>query len=316
MGPPAGASSGPSPSREVARPGRRRRMGWPDTGYRRTRGWCAGRARRRWGHPACDNSGTCRVCCSRLPGTASSAPCAGVAHGGNLERGVGDLRVRRFAVLRHPEGGTRAEPGRDDPVRIRDHHVTRPGAATGMAPEAPGNRGQLGMLRLLREVAERLEEPGARAVARVAPFHAVLTIFLLVRGPEQGTVPLPRERLPVQIVGGRHPPLARPGPAPVLMHDHPAELLHPVGNPHAIRHAVDQLSRLLGRRIMNLHDPPAPLGRPDPEHQQEKEPRSHADLEVPLDHRRSDRSPAVPMEPHATSLRPRRARGKVVPDWR
>src|SRR5689334_20287702 len=103
-------------------------------------------------------------------------------------------------------------------------HEAGPGAAARMAPEAPGHGLELGMSGLHGQIRERAQVGLLRAVARIAPEAAVLSILLVIGGTEQGAVPLLRERLPVQVGGRGRAALAGAGPAPVLMHDDTAEL--------------------------------------------------------------------------------------------
>jgi len=100
------------------------------------------------------------------------------------------------------------------------------------------------MLGLFRKVSQRLLERGVGAVAWIAPIAAILVSELFVRGAEQGAVPFPRERLPVQIISRRSPSHARAFAAAMLMHDHATKRLDAFWNPNCISHRHGQLTWL------------------------------------------------------------------------
>src|SRR4029077_17943037 len=115
-----------------------------------------------------------------------------------------------------------------------------PDAAARMSPEDPGDGLQLRMARCGGEVAERLQESLIRALPRVEPeFRAAgreidLLVEPMIGRTEQGAVPLPGERLPVQVVGGGR---ALPGgrrPGAVLVHNDAAQAGHAVGGPERV----------------------------------------------------------------------------------
>ena len=108
------------------------------------------------------------------------------------------------------------------------------------------------MAGLLRQLGERLEECPLRAVPRIAPQPAVVLFLLLIRRHEQRAVPLPRERLPVEILRARLRALARADAAAVLMHEDAADRFHALGNPHAVCDTEDKVAFLLRRRIAHL----------------------------------------------------------------
>src|SRR5438552_10176721 len=102
-------------------------------------------------------------------------------------------------------------------------HQAGPEAAARMSPQAPRDPFQLGMLRLLGERAECPQEGLVRAIAGITPQPAVLLVVLLVRWAEQRTVPLLRQRLPVQVVGCGRTGLAGAAATAVLVDDEAAE---------------------------------------------------------------------------------------------
>src|SRR4051812_4619326 len=91
---------------------------------------------------------------------------------------------------------------------MKGRHYVGPDPAARMSPEDPGDGLQLRMARLGGEVAEGLQEGLPRTAPRVEPeFRTAgrevdLLVEHVIGRAEQGTVPLPGERLPMQVVSG------------------------------------------------------------------------------------------------------------------
>src|SRR5262249_2752170 len=126
---------------------------------------------------------------------------------------------RNLAALPRRIRGAGAKKDRGDPLGMQGEHQTRPETAAGVSPQAPRRGGQLGMTRFAREMSQRLLKGRIGTVARVAPVAAILVRELLIRRAEQRAVPLPRQRLPVQIVSRGETGDARALAATVLMHN-------------------------------------------------------------------------------------------------
>lgn len=94
-----------------------------------------------------------RACpCSVEPGVVFFFE-ARVADDGDLEHRLGHVGFVDIAPFPGGEGVARPEPDGDDAVGVGGLHQARPGTAAGVTPEAPGDRGQFGVVGLLGEVA-------------------------------------------------------------------------------------------------------------------------------------------------------------------
>jgi hypothetical protein len=115
-----------------------------------------------------------------------------------------------------------------------------------MAPEGPGDLGELRVSGLGSEVFEGFLEGGVGAVAGVAPHLAVRLFGLLVSGGHQGAGVFFGERLPVEVEGPGETGFAGTLAAAVLVDDEAAQCWDAWRDPEGVVDGKEEFAGLVG----------------------------------------------------------------------
>ncbi len=104
----------------------------------------------------------------------------------------------------------------------------------------PRHEAQFSVARFGAEGVQSLEENLVRTAARIVPKFRLAGpdfgafVQNVIARPEQCAIPLLRQRLPMQVVGGRRASRRRRSTGAMLMDNHAAQGLHAVGNPNRV----------------------------------------------------------------------------------